>query len=84
MRRVNKPFDLAKDVQAAVDLRADLSSFQMKILRDGEMAQWLRMGAVLQENPSSFLVSTLGSSQLCVKSSFRGSDTLFWPMGLLY
>lgn len=53
MRRVNKPFDLAKDVQAAVDLRADLSSFQIKILRDGEMAQWLRMSTTLVENLGS-------------------------------
>lgn len=76
MRRVNKPFDLAEGVQAEADLRIDLSSFQMKILRDGEMAQWLRKGPALQGNPSSILSIHVGEFTTVRKSSFGGDLTL--------
>lgn len=84
MRRVNKPFDLAEGVQAEADLRIDLSSFQMKILRDGEMAQWLRKGPALQGNPSSILSIHVGELTTVRKSSFGGSNTLFWPTRVQY
>lgn len=84
MRRVNKPFNLAKGVQAAVDLRADVSSFQMKILRDGEMAWWLRMGLTIQENPRLIPSTHAGELTTVYKFSFRGFDTLFWPPRVLY
>lgn len=79
MRRVNKPFNLASGVQAAVDLRADLSSFQMKILRDGEMARCLKMGLTLQENPRLIPSTMLESSQLCISSA---SGDLSFSSGL--
>jgi hypothetical protein len=43
----------------------------MKIFRDGEMAQWLRMGPALQEIPSSVLSIHVVALITVCKSSFR-------------